>query len=175
MREDVLGAEQLLERLSAFLRAVLAEPGREQISLREELAILDHYVEVERSRFSDRLRIQHEFPPEMLEAALPRMILQPLVENAIKHGVAMRRGSGLIKIEAQKTEGLVMLSVSDDGPGWPEKVNSSTGETHIGLANTRLRLEKAYGDRHRVDLLRSTQGGAVVTLQFPYSRYRDVQ
>src|SRR5690606_32767231 len=140
--------------------------GEQEVPLREELAFLEHYLEIERIRFQDRLQVVIEVDPHVLGALVPNMITQPLVENAIKHGVAQRSGAGLVEIRAERKGALLYLQVRDDGGGViPEAVVASKG---IGLSNTRARLQQLYGEQYRFEIGNAPDGGALVRLIIPY-------
>ena len=171
MREDHAAADRLLERLSLFLRAVLAGAASEETTLADELALLDHYLAIESERFGDRLLVRKQIAPETLDASIPRMLLQPLVENAIKHGIVVRQRGGTLTISAQKIGGQIMLAVSDDGPGWKRLAGVAPFASGVGIANTRLRLQKRHGAAQQMEFLDAAGGGAVVRLSFPYVRH----
>jgi two-component system LytT family sensor kinase len=174
MREDEAAADQLLERLSLFLRAVLAGSTREETSLAEELELLDHYLAVEAARYGERLVVRRVIAPETLDARVPRLVLQPLVENAIKHAVAPRAAGGTITLTAARRGDMLELSVSDDGPGWRHSPPQSAIGRGIGLANTQLRLESLHGERQKLELTSASEtGGAEVRLTLPHVHTHD--
>jgi two-component system LytT family sensor kinase len=159
-------AVNMIAGLSDLLRHTLENAGRQEVPLREELDFLELYLDIQQMRFSDRLRVQMEIAPETLDARVPNLILQPLVENAIRHGVARRISSGLVAVSARRTDGLLQIKVYDDGPGlqagW--RMEQSGG---IGLANTRERLQQLYGPEHRFDVRNREEGGVEATLMIP--------
>lgn len=163
MQEDTREAGRLLVRLSDLLRSVLANTSSQQTDLRQELALLDNYLEIERSRFGDRLQIDRRVDPEALDATVPTLLLQPLVENAIRHGIATRTKPGTVTISAARSGEQLLLEVADDGPGW------SGVRQGIGLGNTRMRLEKLYGARQQLQLGTSPAGGAAVRIAIPFT------
>jgi sensor histidine kinase YesM len=133
--------------------------------LERELNFLESYLEIQRLSVGDRLRIDWTIAPETLEASVPGMILQPLIENAIKHGVSVKPGTGHITIEAARENGFLRLRVSDNGPGFQQTI------THgIGLTNTCARLEQLYGPDQRMEYGQSASGGASVTITIPFIR-----
>src|SRR5262249_6454016 len=138
MLKDVKAAKSMLLRLSNLLRMALDNVGSEEVPLKQELAFLENYLEIERARFQDRLNIEMEVEPDALEAKVPYLILQPLVENAIKHGVLPYSSIGLIKIRAQCRRGMIHLEVFDNGPGIKLQPDHRA-EKGIGLANTQAR------------------------------------
>jgi two-component system, LytTR family, sensor kinase len=170
MREDEAAADRLLERLSLFLRAVLADCAREETPLAEELELLDHYLAVESARYGERLQVRFDIAPETRRARVPRLVLQPLVENAIKHAVAQRSAGGTVTISAALRDGRLELRVEDDGPGWRQSAPQSAIGRGVGLANTQLRLQTLHGARQTMELTNlSPTGGARVRLILPHA------
>ena len=164
-------AEETLARFSDLLRAVLADMDAQEVSLARELEYLKLYLAIEQLRFSDRLRVEIDVEPELMDAAVPHMGLQPLVENAVRHGIGRRADAGLIRIRARRQGERLLVSVEDDGPGFePSRATAGMG---LGLANTRARLRQLYGDAGD---LRVGDGaarperarGAVVTMSLPF-------
>jgi LytS/YehU family sensor histidine kinase len=155
-------AGRMISRLSDFLRLTLTAPVTERIPLADELDFIGRYLEIEQVRFGNRLAVAIDAGPETLSALVPSMILQPVVENAIRHGVAARERGGSIAIQARRAGDRVQLTVSDDGPG-----SRGKGEG-IGLSNTRERLTRLYDGRHRLDLA-STAEGTRVLIELPWS------
>jgi sensor histidine kinase YesM len=159
-------AISMIVGLSDLLRHALENSGKHEVSLREELDFLELYLDIQQMRFSDRLKVRMEIAPETLEARVPNLILQPLVENAIRHGVAQRVSAGLVAVSARRENGLLQLKVYDDGPGLLEgwRMEDSDG---IGLANTRERLEQLYGTEQRFDIRNREEGGVEATVVIP--------
>lgn len=160
-------AVRMLTRLSEFLRLALENAGQQEVPLGEELAFLEHYLEIERIRFQDRLRVEMAVDPDALGALVPNMITQPLVENAIRHGIARRAEAGLVEIRAERKGALLYLQIRDDGRGLPPG-GLAAGSRGIGLTNTRARLQQRYGAQHRFEIENAPEGGAVVRLAIPY-------
>jgi two-component system, LytTR family, sensor kinase len=158
-------AEEMLGRLSDLLRCVLDGSDTQEVPLRQELEYLEQYLAIERVRFQDRLRIEVRTDPAVLDANVPYMGLQPIVENAIRHGIGGRSSAGMIRISAQRSGDAVRIQVQDDGPGLPAGRRHEDG---IGLANTRERLRQLYGDAGLIALENGEAGGAVATLTLPY-------
>ena len=164
-------AEETLARFSDLLRAVLADMDAQEVSLARELEYLKLYLAIEQLRFSDRLRVEIDVEPELMDAAVPHMGLQPLVENAVRHGIGRRADAGLIRIRARRQGERLLVSVEDDGPGF--ECSRATAGMGLGLANTRARLRQLYGDAGD---LRVGDGaarperarGAVVTMSLPF-------
>ncbi len=160
------GAERMVVRLSELLRMSLSSADRDEVPLEEELRFLGVYLDIQKTRFGDRLRVHQEVPEAARFASVPNMLLQPLVENAIRHGLERRAAPLTISIRAVRTNGLLRLEVEDDGPGLPEEAARRNG---IGLANTRARLQRLYGPAHRLELANRSEGGTRVTMELPQS------
>ena len=158
-------AEEMLARLSDLLRSVLDDVEAQEVPLRRELESLQLYLSIEQVRFQDRLRVEISVEPAALDAAVPHLGLQPIVENAIRHGIGRRSAAGRIEISASRVNGALEIQVRDDGPGLPPEGPGSGG---IGLANTRARLQQLYGDAAKLTVENGAQGGAVATLTLPY-------
>jgi len=134
---------RVVSGLSDLLRRVLAGGGSQLVSLAEELDFVDQYLEIEGLRFEDRLRVRRDVPAELLDEDVPNLILQPLVENAVRHGISVRPQAGRILVRAERQPGHLVLEVIDDGPGPGGPAAHGGG---IGLANVRQRLQELYGD-----------------------------
>lgn len=159
---DTATATRMLEQLGDMLRRVM-RPGRPQeVPLAEELEFVRQYLGIETVRFSDRLQPTFAVDPAVLGAAVPEFLLQPLVENAVRHGLARREGAMLLRIEARREGDQLVLYVIDDGPG---PVGPGEG---VGLGTTRERLATLYGGRARLELTTTAEGGARVTVRLPY-------
>jgi two-component system LytT family sensor kinase len=164
---DPEAADAMLGQLSDLLRLTLDRIGTQELALKEELDFVQKYVEIERTRFGDRLHVEFDIAPETLDAAVPNMLLQPLVENAIRHGIARKVGGGRVEITARRHDGDLCLVVRDTGPGLAEaKPGLSKG---VGLANTRSRLEHLFGGRHSLDFSEPPGGGLAVKIVIPFS------
>ncbi len=162
-------ADKMIARLGDFLRLTLENSGAQEVSLQEELEFLKCYLEIERIRFQDRLTVQMDIEPQTLDARLPNLILQPIVENAIRHGISQRTSAGRIEIEARRLNGFLHVQVTDNGPGLDSDSNSgSIVKAGVGLANTQARLKQLYGDEHRLDLANAASGGLTVILEIPF-------
>jgi LytS/YehU family sensor histidine kinase len=167
---DTIAASRMLELLSEVLRQVLrSEPGHET-ALADELDFIGRYLEIEKVRFSDRLRPRIEADPGIAWAAVPRFILQPLVENALRHGISRRSDAGLLEVNAAREGNELVLRVRDDGPGLQTDAKPAAG---VGLLNTRLRLEALYGERGRLEIVDAAGGGVIVTVRLPYHEIRE--
>ncbi len=168
--KDPESADRMLTDLSDLLRLSFENLEVQEIPLKQELEFLEKYLEIEQMRFHDRLTVDMHISPETLDASVPNMILQPLVENAIKHGIAPRSSGGRIDINAVRSNGHLQISVDDDGLGVPfgDLQNLPEG---VGLTNTRRRLRHLYGDRHEFDLTARDKGGVGVRLEIPFRVY----
>jgi two-component system, LytTR family, sensor kinase len=164
MLRDVKAANRMLVMLSDMLHDALANVRHQEVSLGEEVETLRQYVQIEQMRFEDRLRFEWNLDPDTLSARVPHLILQPLVENAIRHGIGSRTDSGRIEVTARRVDDRLELSVRDDGYGF-HGVQPTPG---LGLTNTRERLIQLYGDAHRFELTDAPGGGALVTIRLPF-------
>ncbi|HTS87999.1 MAG TPA: histidine kinase [Gemmatimonadales bacterium] len=162
---DPNDADRLIARLGHLLRLSLEQAGHQVVPLRQELQILEAYLEIEQTRFRDRLVVRTEVAPEALEASVPALMLQPLVENAIRYGTSPGTGEGRITIRAAGEGPRLRLEVSDRGPGFPRSGFHPEG---LGLRNTRERLRQLYGAEQALELGNGPEGGAVVTILLPF-------
>src|SRR5437588_8128245 len=156
------GASRMLELLGAVLRQVLQGEKRHEVALSEELRFIEQYLAIEQVRFSDRLRVQWSIDPAVRDAVVPEFILQPLVENAVRHGIAKRSEAGTIEVSAAADGETLVLTVRDDGPGYHGEV----GAPGVGLANTRARLDTIFGPAGRLELRPGENGGTIATVRF---------
>lgn len=163
VHDDPDAADRMIARLSELLRSSLETNARQEVSLRRELALLDRYLAIEQVRFADRLNVSWEIQPEALAASVPNLLLQPLVENAIRHGLADRIDNALLEIRAVRDGASLQLSVADNGCGPP--ANPRAG---VGLSNTRARLRQLYGDRQSLELRRRPGEGAEAVIRVPW-------
>ena len=163
IQTDPKRARAMLGHLNDYLRATLAATRRERSTLADEFALLRGYLEVQGMRMGERLRFTLELPEALGGAELPPMLLQPLVENSLKHGLEPKVEGGEVKVSARTEGGRLVLEVADTGLG---KANGSTGGTGVGLANVRERLAAAYAGA-RVDAGTNAAGGYTVTLNIP--------
>lgn len=159
-------AVEMIAGLSDFLRRVLEDSNRLEVPLREELDFALKYLDIQKVRFGDRLQISASVPNELLPAPVPSLILQPMVENAIKHGIARRVQGGAIRITALRTDGRLTLSVYNDGPKLPAGWNTSG--SGIGIPNVQTRLRGMYGQAFDLTMRNEEPGGVEVSLSLPY-------
>ena len=164
-------ARRMVAHLGDLLRAALEHEETQEVTLREELAFLQPYLEIEQARLEDRLTVVMQIAPETMDARVPHLVLQPLVENAIRHGIAPRIRPGRVEISASRgADGRFLhLEVRDDGPGADRQGQAGTRKG-VGLSNIRSRLEQLYDGEHRFELENHPQGGAVVRLSLPFRR-----
>jgi len=177
LHRDTEAADQMVARLGDFLRLTLENSGDQEVTLEQELEFLRCYLEIETVRFHDRLSVETDIEPQTLSARVPNLILQPLVENAIRHGISRQSAPGRLVIRAALREGRLLLQVEDNGPGLslisesgssPAHLSARTHAGGVGLSNTRARLEHLYGADHRFELTRATPRGMIVTLEIPF-------
>ena len=162
-------ANAMLARLSSFLRYTLANEPTAKVTLAQEVETLKLYLEIEKMRFEDRLRPHFEIDPGCSMALLPSLLLQPLIENAIKYAVTPQEDGADISIEVKRQGDRVVILVSDTGPGSDSQYTARAAEsTGVGLANIRDRLAQAYGDNHRFETQSDIQGGFRVLIDIPY-------
>jgi signal transduction histidine kinase len=167
MHRDVEAADQMLMRLSDLLRIALDQPGVQEVALKDELDFLAKYLEIEQARFGDRLSVHFDVDPITLDAQVPNLILQPLVENSVRHAIAMRVEPGIIEIRAGRAGDALVLDVGDNGPGFPQGLQPPRGRG-VGLANTRSRLEHLYGAGGRLEFTERPGGGLIVRVTVPF-------
>jgi two-component system, LytTR family, sensor kinase len=158
-------ASRMLELLSDVLRQVLYSDESHETSLSYELEFLERYLAIEQVRFLDRLRAHVEIDPSIARAAVPRFLLQPLVENALRHGIARRAGAGLVEIRGRREGDELVLTVRDDGPGLEAAAGAPVG---VGLSNTPAHLEALYGNRATLEVENAKGGGVIATVGLPY-------
>jgi two-component system LytT family sensor kinase len=167
--DDTDAADRMLARLGDFLRLTLENSGAQEVTLQEEMEFLRCYLEIERVRFQDRLAVRLEIAPDTLDALVPNLILQPLVENAVRHGIVARLGNGVIEINARRDGAMLVLRVKDNGPGLRTRDEDAEGSPHgLGFALTRARLERMHGARQRLRLADAPGGGLEVTIEMPF-------
>lgn len=163
MHRDVAAADRTLMRLSDLLRLTLERLGEQEVTLASELEFLAKYLDIERMRFADRLIVRFEIDPEAEQAFVPTLLLQPLVENAIKYGVARKSGAGHIDITARREQDKLRIEVRDDGVGLSEDALTALHKG-IGVSTTRARLQHQFGADFRFEFRRLTPGVAVIVV-----------
>lgn len=166
---DTAAASRTLELLSDLLRQVLRTDESHETTLSRELDFLQRYLAIERIRFSDRLRPRLEVNSAVARAAVPRFLLQPLVENALRHGIASRADAGRIEVSANREDDHLVLTVRDDGPG----LSAIPTESGVGLSNARARLAALYGGNATLQVRNAEGGGVIATVRLPYHEAKD--
>ena len=163
---DVTAASAMVDALSVFLRSTLQRLNSPEIQVAEELQLIEQYLRIQHFRFGDRLRTIVEADPDTLDALIPTLILQPLVENAVRHGVLPREEGGSVWVSIHKDAQTLVISVEDDGPGLAQNLVNSVG---VGLGNSRDRLSALYGSTAQLNIgLRSEGGGFAVVIRMPF-------
>jgi len=164
LHKDVETADRMIARLGDFLRSTLSRSEAQTITFDQELGFLKCYLDIERTRFQDRLTVNLEIDPHTLEVHVPNLILQPIVENAVQHGIARQTDAGLITIRASKLQGRLLIEVEDNGPGLNANQNGNSG---IGLKNTKSRLEQFYGNDFSFRIGKANAQGVLVSINIP--------
>jgi LytS/YehU family sensor histidine kinase len=165
MMQDVKTAREMMLRLSDLLRMALAHTSTKEISLREEIDFIDTYLQIEQMRFGPRLRVSMQIDPATLDASVPNMILQPIVENAVRHGIGSSRAGGAIEIQAERKRDVLRITVSNDGTGLRPEPARRSG---LGLGNTRARLLQLYGTAYNLRMAERESGRVEVCLEIPF-------
>ena len=167
--DDPAAAEEVVEALSELLRAALREAGHFEIPLDREMELLDQYVQIQEARFQDRLRVRVDVQPALGTLLVPPLLLQPLVENAIRHAVAPRESGGALVVRVEQRDAQLRLTVEDDGPGFTAVMNAEE-RLGIGLANTQARLDRLYGGAATLEIGNVPAGGGIVVVTLPLRR-----
>jgi two-component system, LytTR family, sensor kinase len=167
--EDPTKANSMIARLGDFLRLTLENSEQQLVSLKEEAEFLRCYLEIEQIRFGDRLTVAFELEPQTLSAQVPHLILQPVVENAIRHAIAPRATQGHINVQAKRLNSSLRLQVRDNGPGIASN-SDLTGTQGVGLRNVRARLHQIYGSDFRFELVNAGGEGLTVIMEIPFQR-----
>ncbi len=177
VERDPRGVRRMIARLSELLRYTLAGSSAQEVPLHQELTFLNGYLEIQQIRFQGKLEVQQEVGPDVLEALVPNLILQPLVENAIKHGVSKADGRGRIDVRVRREGEILHLSVCDSGPGLAPAAGDGVPEASegVGLSNTRERLENLYGAAQRLTLEPAEGGGLCARITLPYHTAADLR
>ena len=160
-------AVSMLVGLSDLLRHTLEHSAKQEVELREELGFIKLYLSIQEMRFSDRFRVKLDIEPATMKALVPNLILQPLTENAIRHGISRSADSGLVGIASAVEDGHLRLTVYDNGAGLPNDWQLK-GSAGIGLANTAARLQQLYNDDHQFDIRNRDEGGVEVVISMPF-------
>jgi LytS/YehU family sensor histidine kinase len=167
LSKDTEGARKMITRLGDFLRLTLENSGSMEVTLQQEIEFLNGYLEIERIRFQDRLTTEIRVDPEVLDVRVPNLILQPIVENAMRHAIGNSK-SGRVEVTAAPRNGVVRIEVKDNGPGiQAEQLLEARHGRGLGLANTQARLAGLYGDSARFELSNNPTGGLIVSFEIP--------
>lgn len=164
VHSDPVKADRSILRLSELLRFSLASEKAQEVTLKEEIEFLEKYVEIHKTLMRDRLNVRISIDPETLDAAVPNMLLQPLVENAIKHGISPRPEGGNIEIQAHRQDGKLFVAIIDDGLGMAD----ASSKDGVGLINTRERLKHLYNNAHTFNLNSSPGKGVTIRISVPF-------
>jgi len=177
IHEDAEAADVMVARLGDFLRMTLENSGDREVSLKQEMDFVGRYLEIESVRFQDRLVVKMNIDPETLAARVPNLILQPIVENAIKHGISQQESVESLIISSKRHGDRLQIRVEDSGPGLqPSKGNGNGNKTGgIGLANTRARLAHLYEENYRFEIKNAVPHGVIVTLEIPFETIKGLQ
>jgi LytS/YehU family sensor histidine kinase len=151
--------------LSELLRRVIEDPKHQLVTLAEEMEFSLNYMSIQQVRFADRLQLSVDVPKELLSAHVPSLLLQPMLENAVKHGIARRAQGGAIRISATRTNGTLTLRVYNDGPAFPLNAETASG---VGMSNIRARLCRLYGDAFDLTMRNQAGDGVEVAVSVPY-------
>jgi two-component system, LytTR family, sensor kinase len=171
LHKDVEAADRMIARLSDFLRLTLQSSETNHVTLEQELEFTKAYLDIEKIRFQERLVVEMRILPEALDARVPNLILQPLIENAVRHGIARQTVTGILRIQARREAERLLVKIEDNGPGLNgnNKRKTENGNGGVGLANTRARLEQFYGDDFRFEIERNSDAtGTTVNLNLPF-------
>jgi sensor histidine kinase YesM len=167
IHENPKMADDMVGSLSQFLRTTLDVSSENEVPLRTELEFVDRYLEIQQTRFGDRLQIHREMNSMAMDALVPPLILQPLVENAIRYGIESRETGGTVTIRALQQDDILHLEVSDDGEGF-QGGQLLGGINGVGLSNTKARLQELYGNKHQLKLTTNQPTGACVKIELPF-------
>lgn len=162
---DTQGAQRMIVRLSELLRATLAAGDGSEVQLRQELELVERYLDIERIRFGNRLSVTVDVPAELMSATVPALLLQPLVENAITHGISQISTTGVVSVRAWVEGRMLHLEVRDNGPG--PFVKAKRPGSGIGVSNLRARLERLYGGEQSIELLNAPGSGCIAAVTLP--------
>ena len=160
-------AVSMIVGLSEFLRRALEDSHRSQVTLEEEVEYLQRYLDIQKTRFGERLQVDLAIPAELLRAQVPNLLLQPLVENAIKHGIAKRAAGGLIRVAGTRRDGQLHLSIYNDGPDSP--ADQQATRTGVGISNLRTRLQILHGSDSELELRPAETGAVEVLVTLPFA------
>jgi LytS/YehU family sensor histidine kinase len=163
-------AVEIIAQLSALLRLAIDRSGLQEIPLHQEIDFIRRYLEIERLRFGDKLQVEFAVEPTVLEALVPNIVLQPLVENAVKHGISLRTNPGLVRVAASRQADRLCIEIMDEGAdaAVPGPADAARKKPGIGLANTRAQLDKLYGENYGLEIRKQPGASTIVTLDLPW-------
>jgi two-component system, LytTR family, sensor kinase len=159
-------AVSMIAKLSDFLRRVVEDSNRQEVPLGEEMEFVQKYLDIQKVRFAERLQLSVDVPSELFAAQVPSLILQPMVENAVKHGIAKRVQGGAIRIAACRSNEMLTVRVYNDGPALP--AGWENGHSGTGISNVRTRLQRLYGDAFELNMKNQDPGGVEVSVSLPF-------
>jgi len=168
MEEDVAASRQMLQKLSGLLRRTLSMGNQQRVTVATEFEYISEYLDIEQIRFADRLTVHINMSPETEHLSMPALLMQPLVENALKHGVGSKPGPARLEVKSQLEMGKLCLEVLDDGVGW-----DGTGTQRVGMNNTRARLQQMYGNQHTLSVNKLSIGGTSIRITIPAKENSD--
>lgn len=174
VERDPKGVRRMIARLSELLRHTIESRGSQEVPLRDELELLQRYLDIMAVRFQGRLEVGTTIDDSILDALVPNLILQPIVENALEHGVNRISGTGRIEISGRRDGEFVVLSIRDNGAGLDDKAARNTREG-VGLSNSRARIEQLYGEFGSLTLREAAKGGVVAEIRLPYHTASDLR
>jgi LytS/YehU family sensor histidine kinase len=164
LRSDARAAQDALTSFSELLRLALSQSDKQEVTLREDMRFVERYIEIQQTRLGDRLRFEQQIDPAALDCLVPTLFLQPLVENALRHGIEPSPGPGLVRVSVHRESDQLRVTIEDNGVGLSAEGNKPGG---IGLQNLRARLLALYGQQHKMDVLPRTEGGVIVRIEIP--------
>jgi LytS/YehU family sensor histidine kinase len=173
LERQIEPANRMVSRLSSFLRYSLDNDPMQKVTLKQEAKALQLYLDIEKVRFEERLGLELEIDPQAEQALIPSLLLQPLVENAIKHAIAKAEEGGQLRIAARVFAGDLLMEVSDNGPGVELVDGEIPGANGVGLRNTRERLREMYGKHHSFRLSNAEPQGLLISIRIPFETTRD--
>lgn len=174
VERDPSGVRRMIARLSELLRHTVESRGSQEVTLREELEMLERYLDIMRVRFQGRLDVSTEIDPQTLDALVPNLILQPIIENALEHGVNRISGAGKIEIRATLEDQALVITIRDNGAGLDDTASRASREG-VGLGNSRARLQQLYGESGQLTLRAAEAGGVVAEIRIPYHNALDLR
>jgi len=166
VEDDPAAAQRMIYQLGGFLRQTLEHAEQAEVPMRVETSLLEAYIEIERARFGDRLRVDIDVAPELADALVPMLVLQPLVENSVRHGIQPSLEGGTVRIHARSDAGRLRVDVTDDGIGVPS-ASAPADARGLGLRNTAERLRRSYGGAASLEVVPGSGGGTRATVVLP--------